>query len=164
MRWQHPERGLVPPDLFIPLTERTGLIRPLTRYVLDAALQQCRRWQDEGRRRHVAVNISARDLLDEHFVDDVTELLAAWQVLPECLELELTESAIMADPTRARDVLTDLAAFLDSAVAATAGGDDRCGERSGGPSLPGPLPGARAPYSSSSRRSKVDVRGAGLRP
>ncbi len=109
VRWQHPERGLVPPDLFIPLAERTGLIRPLTRYVLDAALEQCRRWQDDGRQLQVAVNISARNLLDEHFVDDVIELLGTWQVRPGCLELEITESTIMADPIRARAVLTRLA-------------------------------------------------------
>ncbi len=109
VRWQHPERGLVPPALFIPLAERTGLIRPLTRYVLDAALAQCRAWQDAGRTLQVAVNVSARNLLDDRFLDDVTELLERWEVPAACLELEVTESAIMADPQRARHVLGRLA-------------------------------------------------------
>ncbi len=105
VRWQHPQRGMVPPNLFIPLAERTGLIRPLTRYVLAAALAQCRRWQDAGRTLQVAVNISARNLLDERFVADVTASLDTWRVPAARLELEVTESAIMADPERARQVL-----------------------------------------------------------
>ncbi len=109
VRWHHPERGMIPPASFIPLAERTPLIRPLTRYVLGAALEQCARWRADGRELAVAVNISARNLLDERFLDDVTELLARWQVPAACLELELTESAIMADPDRAQEILTRLA-------------------------------------------------------
>ncbi|MGY1820762.1 putative bifunctional diguanylate cyclase/phosphodiesterase [Geodermatophilus sp. SYSU D00079] len=109
VRWQHPERGLVGPAEFIPLAERTPLIRPLTRHVLDAALAQCARWRASGRTLRVAVNISARNLLDERFVDDVLELLALHDVPAWCLELEVTESAIMADPERARAILTRLA-------------------------------------------------------
>jgi diguanylate cyclase (GGDEF)-like protein len=109
VRWEHPQRGLIPPGDFIPLAERTPLIRPLTRYVVDAALEQCARWRDAGRVLAVAVNVSARNLLDEHFVDEVQELLAHWRVPASCLELEVTESAIMADPDRARRILTRLA-------------------------------------------------------
>ncbi|MBB3082772.1 putative bifunctional diguanylate cyclase/phosphodiesterase [Geodermatophilus sabuli] len=109
VRWQHPERGLVAPAEFIPLAERTPLIRPLTRYVVDAALAQCARWRTTGRTLRVAVNISARNLLDERFVDDVLELLARHDVPAWFLELEVTESAIMADPARARAILTRLA-------------------------------------------------------
>jgi EAL domain-containing protein (putative c-di-GMP-specific phosphodiesterase class I) len=98
-----------PPGDFIPLAERTPLIRPLTRYVIDAALEQCARWRDAGRVLGVAVNVSARNLLDEHFVEEVEELLAYWQLPASCLELEVTESAIMADPDRARRILTRLA-------------------------------------------------------
>jgi diguanylate cyclase len=64
-RWQHPTRGLVLPDAFIPAAEHTGLIGPLTRYVLDAALAQARAWLDAGRPLPVSVNLSARNLLDE---------------------------------------------------------------------------------------------------
>jgi diguanylate cyclase (GGDEF)-like protein len=109
VRWEHPQRGLVPPGEFIPLAEQTPLIRPLTRYVLDTALEQCARWRDAGRVLPVAVNISARNLLDEHFVEEVQELLARWQVPASCLELEVTESGITADPDRARRILTRLA-------------------------------------------------------
>ena len=67
VRWQHPERGLIPPNDFIPLAERTGLIGPLTHYVLDAALHQCREWRQAGHELAVAVNVSARSLLDLAF-------------------------------------------------------------------------------------------------
>jgi diguanylate cyclase (GGDEF)-like protein len=109
VRWEHPQRGLILPGDFIPLAERTPLIRPLTRHVVDAALAQCARWRDAGRYLTVAVNISARNLLDEHFVDEVQELLVRWRVPASCLELEVTESAIMADPERARRILARLA-------------------------------------------------------
>jgi EAL domain-containing protein (putative c-di-GMP-specific phosphodiesterase class I) len=108
VRWNHPKRGLIPPDGFIPLAEQTGLIRALTRFVIDASLAQCRAWQEVGRYHKVAVNISARNLIDDHFVDTVQQLLAKWQLAPSCLELEVTESAIMADPYRAQATLTAL--------------------------------------------------------
>ena len=69
VRWQHPERGLLPPGDFMPLAEPTALIKPLTQHVLDCALEQCRRWEDAGRVLAVAVNISARNLLDAGFAD-----------------------------------------------------------------------------------------------
>ncbi|MGY1682573.1 putative bifunctional diguanylate cyclase/phosphodiesterase [Geodermatophilus sp. SYSU D01176] len=109
VRWEHPQRGLILPGEFIPLAERTPLIRPLTRYVVDAALEQCARWREAGRDVAVAVNVSARNLLDEHSVEEVQELLARWRVPASCLELEVTESGIMADPDRARRILSRLA-------------------------------------------------------
>jgi len=111
VRWQHPERGLIFPDEFIPLAEHTGLIGPLTRHVLDAALAQARRWSDAGRPLTVSVNLSARNLLDEGLPNQVAELLAAHVVAPELLELEVTETAIMTDPVRAQQVLEKLAAL-----------------------------------------------------
>ena len=105
VRWQHPEQGLIPPDEFIPLAERTGLITPLTHYVLDEALRQCRQWHDAGHELSVAVNVSARRLLDFQFPDEVSELLARHQVPAPLLVVELTESTIMADPIHALDVL-----------------------------------------------------------
>jgi diguanylate cyclase (GGDEF)-like protein len=109
LRWHHPERGTIPPAVFIPAAERTPVIRPLTRYVLDAAVAQCARWRAEGRDLEVAVNVSARNLLDDRFVDDVLEVLARWDVPASSLELEVTESAIMADPARAQLILGRLA-------------------------------------------------------
>jgi len=109
VRWQHPDRGLVFPDQFIPLAEHTGLIGPLTRHVLDTALAQARTWSDAGRPLTVSVNLAARNLLDEGLPDQVAELLVAHGVAPELLELEVTETAIMTDPVQAQQVLEQLA-------------------------------------------------------
>ena len=73
VRWQHPDRGLIPPAEFVPMAERTGLIRPLSRYVLDHALAQCREWRDAGLDLKISVNLSARNLLDPSLPDDVNE-------------------------------------------------------------------------------------------
>jgi diguanylate cyclase len=99
VRWQHPTHGLVPPDEFIPLAERTGLIGPLTHYVVDAALRQCRAWLQAGHALSVAVNVSAWRLLDLAFPDEVADLLARWEVPAGLLVVEITESTIMADPS-----------------------------------------------------------------
>ena len=111
VRWQHPEHGLLGPDEFIPLAERTGLIHPLTRWVLEAALRQAAAWHRAGHRLSVAVNVSTRCLLDRGLPDEVAELLAAWEVPAGSLVLEVTESAVMADPSRALDVLGRLHAM-----------------------------------------------------
>ena len=108
VRWQHPDRGLIFPDAFIPLAEHTGLIGPLTRYVLDAALTQARVWADADRPLPVSVNLSARNLLDENLPAQVAELLAAHDVPAELLELEVTESALMTEPARAQRLLEQL--------------------------------------------------------
>jgi diguanylate cyclase (GGDEF)-like protein len=111
VRWQHPEHGLVFPDDFIPLAERTGLINPLTRHILDTALAQARVWLDSGRPLPIAVNLSARNLHNERFAAQVDELLAVHDVPAHLLELEVTESAIMIDPVRACEMLERLSAL-----------------------------------------------------
>ena len=111
LRWAHPERGLVPPDAFVPLAENTGLIGPITHRVLDLALGQARRWADHGRPLQVAVNLSARNLLDDRLDTVVVELLGRHGVPARLLELEVTESAIMTDPIRATELLTRLHAL-----------------------------------------------------
>ncbi len=108
VRWPHPARGLIPPDEFIPLPEQTGVIGPLTHWVLDAALAQARAWRDRGLALPVAVNLSARLLQDPAVVDTILGLLAARGVEPRWLEIEITESAVMADPARARALLARL--------------------------------------------------------
>lgn len=108
VRWRHPERGLVPPDEFIHLAESTGLIRPLTVRVLNEALSQCRAWHDAGIDISVAVNLSPRTLQDRALVEIVQEHLARWDADPRWLELEITESAIMADAERALETLIRL--------------------------------------------------------
>ncbi|MDQ3811051.1 MAG: bifunctional diguanylate cyclase/phosphodiesterase [Chloroflexota bacterium] len=105
LRWQHPERGWIPPDQFVPLAEHTGLIRPLTRWVLRGAMDQCRAWLDQGRLIPVSVNVSTHDLQDPSLPDEIAELLDSTGVPSHCLQLEVTEGALMSDAARARDVL-----------------------------------------------------------
>ena len=114
IRWQHPNLGLLYPDRFIAEAERSGLIEPMTVWVLDAALQQCRAWLDTSatlgsQPLSVAVNLSTRSLLDAALPGTVAEALDRWKVPPRLLELEITETIIMADPKRAQRVLADLA-------------------------------------------------------
>jgi diguanylate cyclase (GGDEF)-like protein len=108
VRWEHPERGLLSPGEFLPLAEHTGLIRPLTRYVLDVALGDCARWANQGYRAGVSVNLSARDLLALELADEVQVLLARRAVDPTRLELEITENTILTDPERVHTVLNRL--------------------------------------------------------
>jgi EAL domain-containing protein (putative c-di-GMP-specific phosphodiesterase class I) len=108
VRWQHPQQGLLSPDQFIPLAEHTGLIGPLTDYVLDAALTDIRIWADRGLHVPVAVNLSTRNLLDPELASKVAELLRKHALPAKVLELEVTESALMTEPVRARETLTRL--------------------------------------------------------
>ncbi len=105
LRWPHPRHGFVPPSEFIPLAEQTGLIRLLTRWVLDRAVGEARGWERAGRRLPVAVNVSARSLHDGRLLEDVEEALLTHDLPAERLEIEVTESAVMTDPGRAADVL-----------------------------------------------------------
>jgi EAL domain-containing protein (putative c-di-GMP-specific phosphodiesterase class I) len=105
VRWNHPRHGLMPPDDFIPLAERTGLINRLTAWVLNEALAQCRRWHDAGLPLGIAVNLSGRTLLDPAIVGLVEETLRQWEIDPTYLTLELTESSIMSDPEHVTKLL-----------------------------------------------------------
>jgi len=109
VRWRHPTRGIVCPDDFVPLAERTGLIGPLTTFVLNVAVSQAKVWSDAGRPLPVAVNLSVRNLADDDLPRQVGALLKAHQVPASLLKLEVTESAIMFDPMRAATVLRQLA-------------------------------------------------------
>jgi diguanylate cyclase (GGDEF)-like protein len=108
VRWEHPEHGLLGPDRFVGLAEHTGLIRSLTSHVLDTAIEQCARWRADGIDLGVAVNVTARDLLDLRFPVEVEELLRAHGVPAPKLELEITEDTVVTDPARARVVLGQL--------------------------------------------------------
>jgi EAL domain-containing protein (putative c-di-GMP-specific phosphodiesterase class I) len=108
-RWEHPERGWVPPDVFVPLAEHTGLVRRLTTSVLESSLAQCRRWADRGLDLPVAVNLSVRDLLDPGLPGQVMEMLDRYGLEARSLQLEITESSVMDQPARALDVLNALA-------------------------------------------------------
>ena len=113
LRWQHPEHGFVPPDEFIPMAEHTGMIRPVTIFVLRKAMQQCLVWQQAGVALNLAVNLSVRNLLDLTFPLDVARLLHETGFDPRHLTLEITESCIMADPGR---MLAELKRLADLGV------------------------------------------------
>ena len=108
VRWQHPRDGLLAPGEFVPLAERTGLIRPLTTHVLAQALCQIAHWRDRGLDLVVSVNLSARNLHDPHLSTQLRDLLTAHGLPARHLQLELTESSIMDDPERAGTVLRAL--------------------------------------------------------
>jgi diguanylate cyclase (GGDEF)-like protein len=111
VRWNHPTRGLLPPSEFIALAEGTTLIQRLTTIVVEKALTFSRQWLDEGVRLPVAVNVSARSLLDVDFPAGIATQLAAAGLPADLLCLELTESTIMTDPDRALLVMQDLRAL-----------------------------------------------------
>ncbi len=109
VRWAHPTRGLLPPAAFVPAAERNGAIRLLTLVVLDRSLAQCSAWDAMGHQVTVAVNLSARNLLDTALVEDVRTLLATYRLPAARLELEITETMAMLDPVRSAEVLQGLA-------------------------------------------------------
>lgn len=116
VRWQHPRLGLVPPDKFILAAEQTGLIAPLTVWVLNDALNHCQRAQREGfTLQRVSVNLSARSLHDPRLPQIIEESLARAGAKPSQLMLEVTESAIVLDPLRAKEnlvALSDIGVWL----------------------------------------------------
>ena len=112
VRWQHPELGLVPPAQFIPLAEETGLIVPIGLWVLRTACQQTMAWQAQGLSSLVvAVNLSARQFSDENLMVDIIEILEETGMDARLLELEITESTIMRDAEKARQLLVTLKAM-----------------------------------------------------
>ena len=100
VRWQHPELGLLPPSDFIPIVEQTGLIGPLTKHVLEQAVAQCAAWRRAGKELTVSVNLSVRNLLDPDLPALIGNLLTRYGLVPEALQLEITESMLMSDPDR----------------------------------------------------------------
>jgi diguanylate cyclase (GGDEF)-like protein len=110
VRWQHPTLGLLHPDSFIPLAERHGLMPQLTRAVLDLALAEAARLDQNGQRLNMSVNISRYDLVDEDMADYVEQVLAVNGYPHDRLTLEITESALGGDPERAKRCVLDLRA------------------------------------------------------
>ncbi|HUA47957.1 MAG TPA: EAL domain-containing protein [Solirubrobacteraceae bacterium] len=111
VRWNHPQLGCIGPDGFIPLAEQTGIIRPLTERVLEASLEQCRRWRQQGLEVTVSVNVSTRSLLDHDLPVVIRALLARLNLDASALQLEITETRIVADLPRARAALDELRAM-----------------------------------------------------
>jgi len=108
VRWEHPQRGLVPPMEFIPFAEQTGFIRQLTAWVLAESAHALKVAQSHDIELRISVNLSTRDLLDQELPAKIEQLLAGYAVTPDGLCLEITESAIMDDPQRALQTLERL--------------------------------------------------------
>ncbi|MDQ1482932.1 MAG: diguanylate cyclase [Actinomycetota bacterium] len=108
VRWEHPTRGLLYPDAFLSLVEESGLMRAMTRLVLEKALDQAADWQVQGRHLTIAVNLSASSLVDADLPEEIFAMLTARNVPTHALQLEITEEFLMADRDRARTILTRL--------------------------------------------------------
>jgi len=107
-RWIHPEHGFIPPDEFVAVAERTGIINSLTSWALNTALRQSAEWQHQGQPLSISVNLSTRNLQDPELPELVERALETWRVEPQRLVLEITETAMMLDRTRTIDVLNRL--------------------------------------------------------
>lgn len=111
LRWQHPTKGLVPPDTFIPLAERTRAIQSISDWVLNEAMRQCAEWRATGLEMPIAINLSARLVQDANLPQQVAQVLAQHGLGAEHIVLEITETAVMSDPERALLVLDELDAM-----------------------------------------------------
>lgn len=108
VRWNHPKHGFVPPDEFVPMAERTRMIKHLTLWALKQTFRQCAEWRRQGLDLTVSVNLSARDLHDPELPDIVAGLAAASGIKPTWMMLEITESSIMTDPERSLEIIQRL--------------------------------------------------------
>ncbi|MEV1241609.1 EAL domain-containing protein [Nonomuraea sp. NPDC049750] len=109
LRWHHPVHGQIPPSEFIPLAEQSYLMRQLTEYVIEAALEQAARWWHSGLRVQVSVNISARDLLDSALPEQLEAGLAKLRLPPSAIQLEVTERILMGDQAYTHETIKALA-------------------------------------------------------
>jgi diguanylate cyclase (GGDEF)-like protein len=109
VRWQHPDYGLLPPDKFISLAECTDLIQPLTHWVLNAAIRQQRLWFERGFDLVIAVNLSAKSLRDPQLANTFQDICVRWDVAPDRVMFEITESSVITDPKSSLRVLRRLA-------------------------------------------------------
>ncbi|THB74800.1 MAG: bifunctional diguanylate cyclase/phosphodiesterase [Desulfobacteraceae bacterium] len=109
VRWNHPEHGFMPPDEFIPMAERTGMIKPLSEWVLNHALHQCEQWHRSGHKFSIAVNISPTTFLDTELPDLIIGMLSRYDLPSDHLTIEITEGSMIKDPDLAMEILTRLA-------------------------------------------------------
>lgn len=108
LRWNHPKRGYIDPEDFIPLADQTGLIKPLTAWVMEEAVKQCVTWKDMGFDFSTSINLSVQNLHDVRLIEQTRSLIEASDLPTSCLILEITESDIMTDPVRAQETLNEL--------------------------------------------------------
>jgi diguanylate cyclase (GGDEF)-like protein len=108
LRWNHPNDGVIRPDMFVPLLEQTGLIRNVTPWVLNEAMRVGRTLREQGMPLVISINLSVRDLQDPFLAETLSEQLQANEVRPEWIKLEITESAVMTEPERSLELLRHL--------------------------------------------------------
>jgi len=111
VRWKHPEKGLIQPDLFIPMAEQTGIIHPFTAWLIQAASHQIKQWQDKGIQLVVAINLAPRNLLEADLADRLQQALQSHAIPAASLMVEITERGIIADPQRALATLNAIHAL-----------------------------------------------------
>lgn len=111
IRWQHPKHGLIMPDDFIGAAEQTGLIKRISSWVLDRAIRDCQRLHEKGHKINISINLSVWDIQDPNISLNITEKLDKWGLSAKYVTLEITERVMMAEPERARQVLTNLEAM-----------------------------------------------------
>ena len=99
IRWQHPERGFITPDYFIPMAEQSGLIKPITAWVMEQALKQNQEWEKIDIKIKMAINVSQRNLYDHQLTSQFRNLMQQMNISTHHLEIEITETAIMSDPS-----------------------------------------------------------------
>ncbi len=116
IRWQHPKHGLIMPDEFIGAAEQTGLIKRISNWVLDTAIRDCQRLHEKGHKINISINLSVWDIQDPNINLNITEKLEKWGLPAKYVTLEITERVMMAEPERARQVLTNLEAMGLSVV------------------------------------------------
>ena len=110
-RWQHPEHGFISPEVFIPVAEQAGMINTLTDYALKTSLRNLSMWREHNPGMSIAVNISARNLLNENLPQQLQFLLGKYAIKPENLTLEITEGSIMLDPEKSKELINSLASW-----------------------------------------------------
>ncbi|HXX09905.1 MAG TPA: GGDEF domain-containing phosphodiesterase, partial [Burkholderiales bacterium] len=108
VRWEHPDRGVLPPSEFIPFAEQTGVIREVTRWVIPEAMRQCGAWLSRGVPLSVSVNVSTRDLLDRELPEIFGSAARAHGVPADLVIVEITESALMENPQRVQEIMREL--------------------------------------------------------
>ncbi|MBB2913906.1 diguanylate cyclase (GGDEF)-like protein [Streptosporangium becharense] len=111
LRWSHPERGMISPAEFVPMAEQSYLMRHLTKYVIDTALEQAAQWWHTGLHEQISVNVSARDLLDSALYDQLRAGLARYRLPPKAIQLEVTERILMTDQAYTADAIRALASL-----------------------------------------------------
>src|SRR5205814_617665 len=111
VRWKHPVEGILSPERFLPLAEQSGLMRPLTRWVLNATFKQCAAWRAAGHQISVTFNLSMSNLHDAELPNAIAALLKGWHLSPEWLLVEVTESSITVNPARVEEVIRQLQAI-----------------------------------------------------